>query len=72
MFLIAFVCHLRFSYDYETSTLELSVCAFEGRAMEGGVCLFGLISIINSVSQKSLTALLILFKSISGTSCVVG
>jgi len=39
MFLIAFVCHLRFSYDYETSTLALSVCAFEGRAMKGGVCL---------------------------------
>jgi len=29
---------------------------FESGAMKGGVCLFGLISNINSVSQKSLPA----------------
>jgi len=40
---------LLFCYDKETFTLG-------GGAMKGGVCLFGLISNINSVSEKLLTA----------------
>jgi len=56
---ILYVCHLRFfpqsilllRFGYDKETLTLSICA-----TKGGVCLFGLTSNINSVSQKLLTA----------------
>jgi len=45
-----------FGYDNETPPLSLCACALVAGAMKGGVCLFELISKINGVSQKSLSA----------------